>query len=150
MRIRILVTGRGYPRAMGTIVIDHTGIRVSDLEASRRLYEAALEPLGITIVETGDDDGPGYGFGRDELDDFWIQQPIDQPGQDHVTTGVHVAFAANSREEVDAFHRAAVEHGATDIGAPGIRDKYTAGYYGAFVLDLDGNNIEAVFHEPTS
>lgn len=135
---------------MGTVVIDHTGLRVSDLEASRRLYEAALEPLGITIVATGDDDGPGYGFGRDELDDFWIQSPIDDPGRDRVTTGVHIAFAAYSREAVDAFHRAAIEHGATDLGAPGIRDQYSDGYYGAFVMDLDGNNMEAVFHEPTS
>lgn len=66
------------------------------------------------------------------------------------TTGVHIAFAARSRDEVDAFHRAAIEHGATDIGKPGIRSEYTDGYYGAFVLDLDGNNVEAVFHEPTS
>jgi predicted lactoylglutathione lyase len=62
---------------------------------------------------------------------------------------VHVAFAARSRTEVDAFHEAALVQGATDIGAPGIRDKYSDGYYGAFVLDVDGNNMEAVFHEPT-
>lgn len=135
---------------MGTVVIDHTGIRVSDLEASRRLYEAALAPLGITIIATGEDDGPGYGFGRGELDDFWIQQPIGDPGRDQVTTGVHIAFAADSREAVDTFHAAALGHGATDLGTPGIRDKYSDGYYGAFVLDLDGNNIEAVFHEPSS
>ncbi|MCW2920282.1 MAG: glyoxalase [Thermoleophilia bacterium] len=136
---------------MGTAVIDHTGLRVSDLEASRRLYEAALEPLGITIVATGEEDGPGYGFGKGELDDFWIQQPLEgDPGRSRVTTGVHIAFAADSREAVDAFHRAALEHGATDLGAPGVRDQYSDGYYGAFVLDLDGNNMEAVFHEPTS
>ncbi len=143
----------GNHAAMGTVVIDHVSIRVSDLEASRRLYEAALAPLGFTLIEPGEDDGPGYGFGRDDRDDFYIHQPIDEPGQDTVTTGAHIAFAASSREEVDAFHRIALEHGATDIGAPGIRDKYSDGYYGGFVLDLDGNNMEAVFHErgaPTS
>ncbi|MCW2923822.1 MAG: Lactoylglutathione lyase [Thermoleophilia bacterium] len=131
----------------GTIVIDHASIRVSDLEASRRLYEAALRPLGFALVAVEEEDGRGYGFGRGERDDFAIHEPIDDPGRDRVTTGVHLAFSAASRADVDAFHRAALEHGARDIGAPGVRDQYSDGYYGAFVLDLDGNNIEAVFHE---
>ena len=133
---------------MEPIVIDHVTIRVSDLEASRRLYEAALGPLGFECSDAGTDEGRGYQFVRDGRDDFYIQEPIDAPGQDTVTTGVHIAFAAASAAEVDAFHRAAVEHGATDNGAPRIREKYSDGYYGGFVLDLEGNNIEAVRHEP--
>lgn len=135
---------------MGTVVIDHVSIRVSDLEASRRLYEAALQPLGFVLLEVESTDGRGYGFGRDERDDFAIHEPIDEPGRDRVTSGVHVAFAARTRGDVDAFHAAALAHGATDIGAPGVREQYSDGYYGAYVLDLDGNNVEAVWHEPAT
>ncbi|MCW2928764.1 MAG: Glyoxalase/bleomycin resistance protein/dioxygenase [Thermoleophilia bacterium] len=135
---------------MGTVVIDHVSIRVSDLEASRRLYEAALAPLGFVILEVEETDGRGYGFGRDERDDFAIHEPIDDPGRDRVTTGAHIAFAARSRDEVDAFHAAAIANGASDIGAPGVRDQYSDGYYGGFVLDLDGNNVEAVWHRPAT
>lgn len=135
---------------MGSVVIDHVSIRVSDLDASRRLYEAALQPLGFALLAVESADGRGYGFGRDERDDFAIHEPIDDRGRDRVTTGAHVAFAARSRDEVDAFHAAALAHGAIDIGAPGTREQYADGYYGAYVLDLDGNNVEAVWHEPAT
>jgi catechol 2,3-dioxygenase-like lactoylglutathione lyase family enzyme len=125
--------------------IDHASIRVSDLEASTRLYRAALAALGFTEYETFAGDGVGLGFGRDG-EAFSIKLPIADPGRDTVTTGVHLAFTAESRADVDAFHKAAIENGARNIGAPGIRRNYSSGYYGAFVLDLDGNNIEAVAH----
>jgi predicted lactoylglutathione lyase len=124
------------------------GIRVSNLEASRALYTAALGPLGFEQGERAEEDGVGYPYVRDGRDDLWILTPIDALGQDTVTTGVHVAFDAASTDEVDGFHRGALANGATDIGPPGYRRNYSDGYYGAFVLDLDGNNIEAVFHDP--
>jgi catechol 2,3-dioxygenase-like lactoylglutathione lyase family enzyme len=131
--------------------IDHVGIRVSDLEASRALYAAALAPLGFAQGALADDVGArGYPFVRDGRDDLWITEPIDEPGRDTVTTRVHIAFDATSSEQVDAFHRAALAHGATDIGAPGPRAAYGPGYYGAFVLDLGGNNIEAVWHDDSA
>jgi catechol 2,3-dioxygenase-like lactoylglutathione lyase family enzyme len=122
-------------------MLDHTGINVSDYDRSRAFYERALAPLGYSllmepIARTG-------GFGRDGKPDFWITD-MRQP----TTTNVHVAIAAQDRAGVDAFHEAAMAAGGTDNGAPGVREVYHPSYYGAYVLDPDGNNIEACCHRP--
>jgi catechol 2,3-dioxygenase-like lactoylglutathione lyase family enzyme len=130
-------------------VIDHVGIRVSDLAASRRMYEAALAALGFTVLSEGVFEGDVHVvFGRDGNDDFAIHSVGTKPGRDRVTTGAHIAFTAPGESEVDRWHAAAVREGATDNGAPGLRPEYTGRYYAAFVLDPDGNNVEAVFHAP--
>jgi catechol 2,3-dioxygenase-like lactoylglutathione lyase family enzyme len=129
-------------------IIDHVGIRVSDLPASRRLYEAALAELGFAVLSEGEFEGDGYVlFGRSDNDDFCLHTVGSKPGRDRVTTGAHIAFPASGEDAVMRWHGAAVSHGATDIGAPGVRPEYSGYYYAAFVLDLDGNNVEAVFHK---
>src|SRR5258705_419773 len=120
-------------------MIDHAVVRVKNLKESRRFYEAALQPLGYRVLK----EFPGFfGLGTGEKTDFWIGQ------DDAVTIGVHLAFASRDRKSVDAFHAAALKAGGKDHGAPGVRAHYHAGYYGAFVLDPEGNNIEAVCHDP--
>jgi len=122
-------------------MLDHLGLDVTDYERSRAFYERALAPLGIGLVM---EPFPGVGgFGEGGKPYFWIGRRV-RPAQ----TGVHVAFAASSREAVDAFHAAALEAGAADNGAPGVREIYHPDYYGAFVLDPDANNVEAVCHAP--
>lgn len=126
-------------------MIDHIGLAVSDLAASRAFYERALAPLGVTLrmevtEEMTGGHGAHLGFGVPENPFFWIGS-----GR-AASTGVHVAFAATDRATVDGFHAAALAAGGRDNGAPGLRPEYHPGYYGAFVLDPDGNNIEAVFH----
>jgi catechol 2,3-dioxygenase-like lactoylglutathione lyase family enzyme len=119
-------------------VIDHVVIGVADVPASRAFYERALLPLGVTVVL----DLPGYvGFGDHAMPWFFIaaREP---------TRLVHVAFSAPDRATVDAFHAAALDAGGVDNGAPGPRPIYHPHYYGAFVFDPDGNNIEAVCHRP--
>ena len=124
-------------------MLDHVSIAVRDLKRSLAFYEAALTPLGIGRLMTYGDEGEGprhVGFGRDRKPFFWL-------GTGEPVAGyVHVAFAAADRAAVDAFHRAALAAGGRDNGAPGLRPQYHAGYYGAFVLDPDGCNIEAVHH----
>jgi catechol 2,3-dioxygenase-like lactoylglutathione lyase family enzyme len=126
------------------VVIDHLTIGVSDLEASRRWYAKALEPLGFKELGPQSEDDPrrSIAFGPAGFDDFIISEEYEAGGQ------VHIAFAADTKEQVDAFHAAALEAGAEDNGAPGPRAEYSEGYYGAFVLDPDGHNVEAVFHAP--
>jgi catechol 2,3-dioxygenase-like lactoylglutathione lyase family enzyme len=119
-------------------MIDHINIGVSDLVASRVFYEAALEPLGIEYVMQN---AAGVGFGRGGRPVFWISDR--GPGGP-----VHIAFTSPDRATVDVFHRAALAAGGRDNGAPGVRSLYHPTYYGAFVLDPDGNNIEAVVHAP--
>ena len=114
-------------------LIDHVHLRVADLEASRRFYKAALQALGRDFTSESD----GH-FSSDEL---WVDKA------DGPVSRVHLAFQAKNREAVHAFHDAALEAGGRDNGAPGER-QYHPGYYGAFVLDPDGNNIEAVHHGP--
>lgn len=130
--------------------IDHVDIRVSDIDASKRFYEAALEALGLRVTQTRPDPNGGaeIGFGAAAGTEFAIHEPTDSPGQDTITTGAHIAFSAADESAVHAFHEAAVGHGGRDIGAPGPRPVYSEGYYGAFVLDPDGNNVEAICHVP--
>ena len=121
-------------------MFDHVGLTVSNVERSRAFYAAALAPLGITEQMRFEQ---GVGFGR-ERPQFWIVEgDAAQP-----SPRTHVAFAAVSRLEVDAFHRAAMEAGGVENGAPGVRAHYHPDYYGAFVLDPDGHNVEAVCHRP--
>ena len=126
-------------------MIDHTGISTSIPARSRRFYEAALAPLGYRVMmEIPKEHTQGLvvlGFGVPPKPDFWLHEgPPQEPR-------LHVAFRANSHAEVDAFYAAALEAGGTDNGPPGPRPHYHAGYYGAFVRDPDGHNIEAVCHE---
>jgi catechol 2,3-dioxygenase-like lactoylglutathione lyase family enzyme len=127
-------------------MIDHIGLRVRDVAKATEFYLQALAPLGIGIVmqvsaeETGH--GAGVGFGTGQKPFFWLGEGESPSGP------LHVAFAASSRAAVDVFHAAALKAGGTDNGPPGLRPEYHANYYGAFVLDPDGNNIEAVCHLP--
>lgn len=128
-------------------MLDHVGIPVSDFARSRAFYDAVFAPLGYALVmevgpERTGDGSSAAGFGRDGKPDFWIGDD----GKPAVHT--HVAFVAASRAQVDAFHQAALAAGARDNGAPGLRPHYHANYYGAYVLDPDGHNIEAVCHAP--
>ena len=124
-------------------MIDHTGIGVANVTRSAAFYDAALGALGLRrLMQLPEDDGAdGVGYGVN-YPVFWIDR-----FHPH-STKQHTAFAASNRAEVDAFHAAALRAGGTDNGSPGLRDTangYPPGYYAAFVLDPDGNNIEAVF-----
>ncbi len=127
-------------------MLDHIGYAVADINRSKRFYSAALAPLSITLImevtaeQTGKD--AHMGFGANGKPFFWIGTGPEQGGP------VHVAFTASTRAQVDAFYRAAMGAGGRDNGAPGVRAHYHPNYYGAFVLDPDGNNVEAVCHAP--
>ena len=127
-------------------MLDHVGFSVSDLEKARRFYQKALAPLGIMLIydiTAEQTDGEAYlGFGEDQRPYFWVGTGKSFGGR------LHVAFLAESRDAVDNFYLAAITAGGTDNGAPGLRPHYHKNYYGAFVLDPDGNNIEAVCHRP--
>ena len=128
-------------------VVDHVGIRVSDLAASRRMYETALSELGFSVMGEGELEGDAYVlFGRSGSDDFSLHSVGSKPGRDRVTTGAHVAFTAPGAEAVSRWHSAALRNGGTDNGEPGLRPEYSGQYFAAFALDPDGNNVEAVFH----
>jgi catechol 2,3-dioxygenase-like lactoylglutathione lyase family enzyme len=119
-------------------MIDHTGVAVSNFGKSKAFYAAALAPLGYAILMEFE---KVAGFGVAPKPDFWIGE-----GAPNVPP-IHVAFRADSRAQVDAFYQAAIAAGGRDNGAPGLREHYHPNYYGAFVLDPDGHNIEAVCHE---
>jgi catechol 2,3-dioxygenase-like lactoylglutathione lyase family enzyme len=121
------------------VVVDHVLFVVEDLPASRRLYTAALAPLGIEELS---EEPNCVAYGRQELDDFVICEGSP------VTSAAHVAFDAADRESVDAFFEAALAAGATARGEPGVWTQYSNRYYAAFVNDLHLNNVEAVFHSP--
>ena len=127
-------------------MIDHTGLNVSDLKASLVFYRAALAPLGYRVLAefsaavTGGSDVAGFGVAPKP--DFWVAQGV--PNR----PPLHVAFRAGTRALVDASYAAALAAGGRDNGAPGARPHYHEHYYGAFVLDPDGHNIEVVCHEP--
>jgi catechol 2,3-dioxygenase-like lactoylglutathione lyase family enzyme len=120
-------------------MIDHVIIGVTDIESAKKFYSAALEPLGYTLAF---DDDWGGGFKNAQgSPDFWIRL-------EKTATPVHVAFDAEDRALVSAFYAAAIAAGGKDNGAPGLRLHYHENYYGAFVLDADGHNVEAVCHKP--
>ncbi len=127
-------------------MIDHTGLKVSDGGKSRNFYKHALAPLGYRmIMEIPKEYTEGLlviGYGVPPKPDFWMSEG--KPNEPRV----HIAFRAGNRAQVDAFYKAALAVGGTDNGAPGPRPHYHEDYYGAFVLDPDGHNIEAVCHEP--
>ncbi len=128
-------------------ILDHIGINVSDYERAKAFYTKALEPLGITLVM---EFGTAAGFGREQKPELWLgagKSEFQTEEQLETITPIHVCLVARSRKEVDAFHAAALAAGGRDNGAPGIRAHYHPGYYGAFAIDPDGHNLEAVFHE---
>ena len=120
-------------------MLDHVGVPVSDFEQSKRFYATALSPLGYELIM--EPSVSTAGFGRRGKPDFWI-------GHGDRGQPVHIAFAASDRASVDAFHEEALAAGGRDNGGPGLRLEYHQSYYAAFVFDPDGNNIEAVCHEP--
>jgi catechol 2,3-dioxygenase-like lactoylglutathione lyase family enzyme len=122
------------------VVIDHVTIGVSDLDRSRAFYRAALAPLGFVELGPWRDGVRESSFGAEGADDFAVS--LEYP----VNGGAHIAFAAETREQVDDFHREALAAGGRDNGGPGLRPEYSDGYYGAFAFDPDGYNVEAVYH----
>lgn len=126
-------------------MIDHVGVVVSDFAKSRAFYVKALAQTGhsklVDLPDTNDGDAKAAGFCHADGSDFWIRQGA------ATRPPVHIAFRVPSRAAVDAFYEAAIAAGGRDNGAPGPRPHYHADYYGAFVLDPDGHNIEAVCHD---
>lgn len=120
-------------------MIDHIGLHVCNLEKSKAFYQSALAPLGYKLLMEFENDA---GLGVDGKPDFWIS-----PAQT-IGKSIHVAFVSEDRATVDAFYKAALAAGGTNNGAPGLRPMYHPDYYGAFVHDLDGHNIEVVCHKP--
>lgn len=122
-------------------MFDHVKFGVSDYAASKAFYQKALEPLGVAVVGEG---VPTYGVelcGKTDAS-LCLFQTAEKPAH------LHLAFTAETRQQVDAFHRAALAAGGKDHGPPGLRPQYHASYYAAFVLDPDGHNLEAVCHKP--
>jgi catechol 2,3-dioxygenase-like lactoylglutathione lyase family enzyme len=128
-------------------MIDHVGFPVSDYARSKAFYEKALAPLGYGVImevgaEMTESGAPACGFGKNNTPDFWIG------GEGGLAGVMHIAIVADSRAAVEAFYKDALAAGAKDNGAPGIRAHYHPNYYGAYVFDPDGHNIEAVCHAP--
>ena len=118
-------------------MLDHISVNVSNYAKAKEFYSKALAPLGYTVLM---EFGPSAGLGEAGKPDFWIAQgPVAKS---------HIAFTAKDRKTVDAFYKAAIAAGGKDNGKPGIRKDYHPNYYGAFVFDPDGHNIEAVCHNP--
>lgn len=127
-------------------MIDHTGFNMSNAAKSRAFYEAALAPLGYKVLMEIPTEFTGgkivLGLGEPPKPDFWLAEGTPQEPR------MHIAFRAKNHAEVDAFYKAAIAAGGTDNGPPGPRPHYHPNYYGAFVRDPDGHNIEAVCHDP--
>lgn len=127
-------------------MIDHLSITVSDYDKSRAFYQAALVPTGhsrvVELPAGANGHPPSTGFCHADGSDLWIAHG------NALSPRIHIAFRVPTRADVDHFYQAAIAAGGTDNGAPGLRPHYHPNYYGAFVLDPDGNNIEAVCHEP--
>jgi catechol 2,3-dioxygenase-like lactoylglutathione lyase family enzyme len=119
-------------------MLDHIGLRTKDVARSLRFYSAALEPLGYRVEYH---EGDSAGLGKKGSPKLWL-------GKGDTPSSVHLALEAADRGAVDAFYQAAIKAGASDNGAPGIRADYSPGYYAAYVVDPDGNNLEAVFNDP--
>jgi len=122
-------------------MFDHIGFGVTDYAASKAFFLQALGPLGVGIVMEGEH---GLGLGPKGKPALWLFQSSDRP------VPMHLAFTAQNREQVDAFHKAAMAAGGKDNGAPGLRPHYHPDYYGAFVIGPDGHNVEAVCHKPAA
>ena len=121
------------------MIIDHIGFAISNTEASKAFYNQALKPLNIELVMEVE----GWvGYGRDGKAEFWFGE------HEYKQLPMHIAFVADNRDQVDKFYEAAIAAGGKDNGKPGIREIYHPNYYGAFVIDPDGHNIEAVCHKP--
>ncbi len=129
-------------------MIDHIGIAISNYGISKAFYSKALAPLGIELIA----EVQGWaGFGAKGEAEFWFGQATDEEQkQNTFPIPMHFAFRAGSTEVVDQFYQAAIEAGAVDNGKPGMRKIYHPNYYGAFVIDPDGHNLEAVCHEAKS
>jgi catechol 2,3-dioxygenase-like lactoylglutathione lyase family enzyme len=129
-------------------MIDHTGVNCSDIKKSKAFYLTALAPLGYEVIKEFSKEQTGgtavVGFGAQGKADFWLGEGT--PQKPHV----HIAFRAPNHNAVDAFFKAAISAGGKDNGGPGPRPHYHADYYGAFVIDPDGHNIEAVCHDSLS
>jgi len=127
-------------------MIDHTGLNISNPKKSREFYDKALAPLGYTMlyqVPMEHTEGKAvFGYGVAPKPDFWVAEG--EPNKPHL----HMAFRAQTRAQVDQFYKAAMAAGGRDNGKPGLRPHYHENYYGAFVLDPDGHNIEACCHDP--
>jgi catechol 2,3-dioxygenase-like lactoylglutathione lyase family enzyme len=120
-------------------MFDHVGFGVTNLTEGKTFFLQALAPLGVTIAM----EGPyGVGMGQNKKPSLWLYETKDTPSH------LHLAFVAESRDQVDAFYRAALAAGGKDNGPPGLRSHYHPNYYGAFVIGPDGHNIEAVCHRP--
>ena len=123
------------------ITLDHVGFAVADYQRSKAFYDKALAPLGLKLLMEFSEAAAAFGKNDGERPSFFIE------GHGEPVRGrLHIALRAESRAQVDAFHAAAIDAGGTDNGAPGLR-WYHPDYYGGYVLDLDGNNIEAVYHQ---
>jgi catechol 2,3-dioxygenase-like lactoylglutathione lyase family enzyme len=123
----------------GDSMFDHLGIGVSDYAQSKAFFLKALQPLGVGIVMEGEH---GLGLGPKGKPALWLFQTPQTPAP------LHIAFTAENRQQVQDFHRAALEAGGQDNGGPGLRPHYHPNYYGAFVIGPDGHNVEAVCHRP--
>jgi catechol 2,3-dioxygenase-like lactoylglutathione lyase family enzyme len=121
-------------------MLDHVSLKVADFPASLAFYKAVFQPLGIALLYGDGESYAGFGIAPNAF--FWINK-AGLPG-----TGTHISFSVNNRAAVDSFHKMALAAGAKDNGAPGLRPHYHPDYYGAFVFDPDGYNIEAVCHAP--
>jgi catechol 2,3-dioxygenase-like lactoylglutathione lyase family enzyme len=136
-------------------MLDHMTFRVGNITATKAFYSAALAPLGYALLVEADYDGHVLGFGRPDANnptghkiDTWFVDGPSPYGGHATTTGCHLCWSAPNRAAVDTFYAAAMANGGRDNGAPGLRLHYHENYYGAFVIDPDGNNIEAVCHAP--
>lgn len=134
-------------------MIDHVSIGTSDLQRAKNFYDACLKPLGCSCAYTVDRPGQGivahgYASAQKGAIQFWIGKPERCDTQSNSKGGTHIAFQAASRAEVDNFYAAALKAGGQDNGKPGLRPHYHPDYYGAFVIDPDGNKIEACCHNP--
>lgn len=125
-------------------MFSHVTLGTDNVEKALEFYDAVFETLGVERFYTGD---WGAGYGSLETTQTWVMKPYDGKAAQS-GNGVHIAYRADSRAAVDAFHRVALEMGGTDEGAPGLRPHYSPNYYGCYVRDLDGNKIQAVCHKP--
>ena len=138
--LEYLVCGRVNQNPEEASMIDHTGVSVANVAKSKAFYRAALAPLGYEAADGGRGSSPASASRPSRISGSAKARPTSPP--------IHVAFSASTRAQVDAFHKAALAAGGRDNGAPGLRPHYHPNYYGAFVLDPDGHNIEAVCHAP--